>query len=344
MLTNPAITLDYVHAVIEEINRYQITEVDTIFFGGGTPTALNDHELEILLKKVSPLLSKGGEFSVECNFESTKESKLKLMKQYGVNRLSFGVQTFKESALKSLNRHHSQEDIIQGIALAKSVGFQHINIDLIYDLPNISDDDLQDDLKQFVALDVDHIATYALTIHPHTVFGIQKVPQATDDVSRRHYELIESFLSQHGYHRYEVSNFARDGHYARHNLTYWRNQPYYGIGLGASGYLNNVRYINTKNIRKYMQHQFIDQEEVIDLATQEFEYLMLNLRLTEGFLIQEFNALFPIPFMDAYRSIVPQLVERKLMIITDDYVRLTFEGTMLLDYVVVRLGQHRQAI
>ena len=341
MLTNPKITRQYVETLIEELRSYAMTSVDTIFIGGGTPTALNLDELTLLLSAIQPLMVEGGEYTMECNFESTTKDKLEAMFHYGINRLSYGVQTFKEEALRSLNRHHSASDITDGIALAKSVGFTAINIDLIYDLPKVSDDDLKQDLVSFLALDVDHISTYALTVHPNTVFGIQKVPQATDEVSRGHYELIYQTLTNAGYDRYEVSNFARHGKRSRHNLTYWRNLPYYGIGLGASGYLDGVRYTNTKSMKRYLEKHTRDQEEVIDQTMKEFEYLMLNLRLKDGFSKHEFEILFAIPFETAYASTLPLLLERKLITINNDTVSLTFDGMMLLDYVVIKLSQHR---
>jgi oxygen-independent coproporphyrinogen-3 oxidase len=259
------------------------------------------------------------------------------MKKAGVNRLSFGVQTFKVEALRSLNRHHNQHDIVTTIQEAKKEGFKRINVDLIYDLPKVNDVDLTEDLKKFLDLDVDHIATYALTIHPNTVFGIQKLKPVTDDVSRQHYETIYHTLLAHGYERYEVSNFARNKDYARHNLTYWRNEEYIGCGLGASGYLHGVRYTNTKNMTKYLQGVRRDQEEVIDFTMKRFEFLMLNLRLNEGFLLSRFQHEFNQDFELTYQKTLPALIEKKLLTIEANRVRLTFDGMLLLDYVLLKL-------
>jgi oxygen-independent coproporphyrinogen-3 oxidase len=205
------------------------------------------------------------------------------------------------------------------------------------DAPKVSDEDLNDDLKKFLTLDVDHIATYALTIHPNTVFGIQKLKPVSDDVSRRHYETIYHTLLDEGYERYEVSNFARNKDYARHNLTYWRNQEYIGCGLGASGYLHGVRYTNTKNMTKYLQGVRRDQEEVIDLTMKRFEFLMLNLRLNEGFSLSTFQEEFQQTFEVTYEKNLPALIEKKLLTIEENRVRLTFEGMLLLDYVLLKL-------
>lgn len=341
MLTNPAITQDYVAMVIDELNSYPFTVFDTIFIGGGTPTALTEKEWIPLLESLQPRLTPQTEFTIECNFESTTESKLRLFKQYGVNRLSFGVQTFDEQALASLNRHHTVEDIVTGIAVAKKLGFVHLNIDLIYDLPTVSDAQLVADLQAFLALDVDHISTYALTVHPGTVFGIRKVKQATDEVSRAHYETIYQTLTQHGYERYEVSNFARNQAYSRHNLTYWRDENYLGIGLGASGYLHPRRYTNTKSMKRYLARQWHDQEETLTPLMEMFEYLMLNLRLKNGFLLESFQQRFQKSFVDFFFDSLQPLILKQLIVVTQSACFATFEGMLLLDYVVIQLTKSK---
>ena len=337
MLTNPRQTRQYVEEVLKEIESYGHHPYQTIFFGGGTPTALNEEDLTVLCQGVARYAAPNAEWSVECNVESTTNAKLTLMKLAGVNRLSFGVQTFKQEALLALNRHHQDQDIVRTIQAAKDLGYKQINVDLIYDLPKVSDDDLKQDLAKFLALDVDHIATYALTIHPNTVFGIQKIQPATDEVSRRHYETIYQTLTAHGYERYEVSNFARNKAYARHNLTYWKNEEYIGCGLGASGYLHGVRYTNTKNMTKYLQGGRKDQQEVIDLPMKRFEFLMLNLRLKDGFSLTTFKEIFAQEFALMYAKTLPGLLEKKLITIQENQVALTFEGMMLLDYVLLKL-------
>lgn len=337
MLSNPSQAVHYIDQLLKEVTSYGVHQYDTIFFGGGTPTALEDQEFKKLCEGIAPFAAHGCEWTVECNVESTTPSKLSIMKDAGVNRLSIGVQTFKPSALKSLNRHHNHEQIISTIAEAKKMGFRRINVDLIYDLPGVSDDDLDSDLNAFLDLDVNHIATYALTIHPNTVFGIQKIQPAHDDVSRKHYEMIYSKLTAKGYQRYEVSNFARNGDYSRHNLTYWRNHEYIGCGLGASGYLNRVRYTNTKNMTKYLQGMWRHQEEQIDDAMKRFEYIMLNFRLSDGFLRNEYLELFGQTFENHYAHVLPKLIHDGLIETSQERVFLTFDGMLLLDYVVLKL-------
>lgn len=337
MLTNPKQTRIYVETLLKEIKDYGSYQYETIFFGGGTPTALSEEDLALLCHGVKPFASTNCEWTVECNVESTTPSKLRILKNAGVNRLSFGVQTFKQDALNALNRHHTHQDIVNAIQEAKAIGFKLINVDLIYDLPRVSDEDLQKDLQYFLSLDVNHIATYALTIHPNTVFGIQKIKPVTDEVSRHHYEMIYQTLTKHGYERYEVSNFARNQERSNHNLTYWRNQEYIGTGLGASGYYQGMRYTNTKNMTKYLNGTQRDQVEIIDEKMKRFEYIMLNFRLKDGFLLKEFFDLFNIAFSELFHVTLPPLVDRGLISLDKECAKLSFEGMLLLDYVVLKL-------
>jgi oxygen-independent coproporphyrinogen III oxidase len=337
MLFNDQKATLYIDQLIAEIQLKVQRPVATIFLGGGTPTALTSIQLEPLLKILHPLLLPSGEFSIECNVESTNEEKLQLFKRYGVNRLSFGVQSFDEALLKAMNRHHSQDDIFKTILLAKQIGFDNINVDFIYDLPNQTPAMIAKDLEAFIALNVDHIATYALTIHPHTVFGIQKVKPAPEEISRLHYELILKWLREAGYQRYEVSNFARKGKESLHNQTYWNNEFYYGCGLGASGYEHGVRYINTKNLTKYLKGQWSGEKEVLSFQDRLTDFFMLKLRMEKGFGVSEFESTFQQPYLPAYETITNDLIKRELLVKDDQHIRLTDEGFLLLDYVVLKL-------
>ncbi len=337
MLFNEQKATMYIEQIIHEIQHKVHQPVTTIFIGGGTPTALTSTQLEPLLKTLQPLLLSTGEFSVECNVENTNEEKLQLFKKYGVNRLSFGVQSFDEALLHAMNRHHSQADIFKTIHMAKQIGFDNINVDFIYDLPNQTPTMIAKDLDAFIALDVDHIATYALTIHPHTVFGIQKVKPATDEISRLHYELILKRLREAGYERYEVSNFARNGKQSRHNQTYWNNEFYYGCGLGASGYEEGVRYVNTKNLTKYLNGVWQGEKEVLTIQDRLTDFFMLKLRMEKGFEINEFETIFKQSYLSSYGTITNDLIKRALLVQNDQQIRLTDEGFLLLDYVVLKL-------
>jgi oxygen-independent coproporphyrinogen III oxidase len=330
----------YLQQLLLEIKQKVKSPVETIFIGGGTPTALTIVQLEPLLALLQSFIVPNGEFTIECNVENTDEEKLRLFQRYGVNRLSFGVQSFDETLLKAMNRNHHQQDIFRIIQLAKDIGFKNINVDFIYDLPEQSPAMIQQDLNAFIALDVDHIATYALTIHPHTVFGIQKVKPAPEEMSRQHYELILNQLRIAGYERYEVSNFARQGKQSLHNQTYWNNEQYYGCGLGASGYEAGVRYVNTKNLTKYSKGEWLGEQEVLSTQDRLTDFFMLKLRMQKGFSTHEFEREFGHAYAEKFGAITQDLTNRLLVNHHGEHVSLTDEGFLLLDYVVLKLLTH----
>lgn len=336
MLYDPKKADLYLTSLFEEIDSYKIGHVDTIYLGGGTPTALSFSQLERLLIKIAPLLALNGEFTLEANIESINEEKLTLLKQYGVNRLSIGVQSFHDEVLRSVNRQHTKDDIFKKIALVKKYNF-NFSIDLIYDLPSSSFEILKEDLQLAMLVDPPHIATYSLTVHPNTVFGIQKVALIDEETSRRNYDYILTFLRQHGYQRYEVSNFAKDFKYSRHNFTYWKNLPYYGVGLGAHGYVNGIRYENTKSLSKYLSGHYLSSQETINPEIDEAYYLMLHLRLEKGFDLSEFQNIFKHDFKLTYTEEIDFLSRHQLVEFYGNTFRATDEGLILLDYVLRHL-------
>jgi len=327
----------YVDALLSELIAYGIGKVTTIYVGGGTPTSLTFTQLEKLLSALKPHLKRGGEFTLEGNIENITREKLVLMKNLGVNRLSIGIQTFSDARLKALNRFHKVQDAIATIALAKEVGFENLNVDLMYGLPEETLDDVVEDLNHLVALDVNHISCYALSVVPGTLFYRHKIPEASEDLAREQYDLILKILRSHGYERYEVSNFARNGHYARHNLVYWNDREYYGVGLGASGYLGGVRYVNTDNMKAYMLGHYRKENEPISPETDENDFLMLKLRLARGFTLPEFESRYKVAFMAKYQREVDELQQRGLLKVDGENVACTDEGIMLLDYVLLKL-------
>lgn len=327
----------YVDALVKELASYGVGKVTTIYVGGGTPTSLTLNQLETLLSSLKPHLKRGGEFTVEGNVENITREKLVLMKAMGVNRLSIGLQTFSDERLKAMNRFHKAQAAIDTIALAKKCGFENLNVDLMYGLPNETLEDVSYDLNHLIELDVDHISCYALSVVPGTLFYRHKIPEAGEDLAREQYDLILKTLRSHGYERYEVSNFARNDHYARHNLVYWDDREYYGIGLGASGYLAGVRYVNTDNMKAYLEGQYRKETEPISPEIDENDFLMLKLRLARGFTLPEFESRYKVAFLGKYQTEVQELTKRGLLQVENDAVRCTDEGIMLLDYVLLKL-------
>lgn len=333
LIYNERFAKDYVDVLLYEIDSYSPGKMDTIYIGGGTPTSLCDEDFERILKKVSILLNEGGEFSVEANVENLSKEKLLLMKKYGVNRLSIGVESTHDNILKEINRHHTFYDAINKVRLAKEMGFSRINVDLIYGLPNQKKTLLVEDLKNLLSLDVGHISIYSLSVNPGSMFYNRGIKELDQDESREQYDLILETLREHGYKRYEISNFARKKEYSRHNLTYWRDLPYIGVGLGASGYIGNIRYTNTRSLSEYLKGNYITFKEEIDEKRHLEDYLMLNLRLEDGFKLKDFEETFGYSFKDKFADVVDQ----SLIVIDDETVRLTDDGLMILDRVLLKL-------
>ena len=327
----------YIEALKKEINDAHIDKVKTIYIGGGTPTSLSDEGFEQLLSFVAPYLNSDGEFTVEANVENLTEKKLNIMKKYGVNRLSIGVQSTCNALLKEIGRHHTFEDAQKIVFLAKSKGFSSINIDLIYGFKNQTLDDLKRDLEEFIKLDIDHISIYSLIIEKGSILFNKKYEEQEENESRKFYEYIVSFLREHGYERYEISNFARNGKYSRHNLTYWHDEEYYGCGLGASGYVSGVRYENTKSLPEYLKGNFISSKEIVGEKELEEYFLLTNLRLENGFLKADYKAQFGFDFEEKYNSKIFNFSLSKYFDFTNDRVRLTDEGLILMDFILLKL-------
>ena len=331
----------YLNELEKEIASFNETSFLTIYVGGGTPTSLSEDELMRLLEIIKPYVSETIEYTFECNIESTNEAKLLLMQKYGVNRLSFGVQSTNNDRLKEIGRMHSYEDVIKVIAKAKELGFSALSVDLIYGLPKQSLTELKEDINNILLLNVDHISTYSLTIHPHTKAYIDKWPSLSDDKSREYYDLILTSFRQAGYERYEVSNFARPGHESIHNHVYWFSHPFYGSGYGASGYIINnkghQRYRNIGSFSKYLQGEKQKEEEWLDEDKRELEFLMNNLRLKQGFKLKDYDKNFTQPFLERYQKQVDQLINLGLITLALDTISCTDEGLIKLDYVLFKL-------
>ena len=334
---NEKFAKQYVEALLKEIDSYQINKVKTIYIGGGTPTSLADEDFKRLLKKVSLFLDKDGEFTVEGNVENISKAKLELMKRFGVTRLSIGVESTSNKRLKEIGRSHTYEDAIKVVNEAKKYGFDSINVDLIYGFESQSREDLRKDLENILALDTDHISIYSLIVSPGTVFYNQNYKEQNQEESREFYELILNTLRQHGYKRYEISNFARNEKYSQHNLTYWHDLEYLGIGLGASGYLNGIRYENTKNLDKYLNGEIVASKEEVKIEQDITYYLLTNLRLEDGFLRSDFKNRFGVDFVDKFALKIDRFIDSHDLLVDENRVRLSDNGLLIMDYFLVNI-------
>jgi oxygen-independent coproporphyrinogen-3 oxidase len=327
----------YLNRLKEELEHYQIKQFSSIYIGGGTPSSLKEEDLEELLKMLKPYLEDNKSFAFEANFENLTLSKIQILKKYGVNRVSLGLQTFDQNLLKILNRHHDEKLVDEVLFNLHNEGIDDINIDLIYGLPNQSLEMVKKDVEKLVSKNITHISTYALSVVPHTLFYVNKVKEVSQETYREYYDYIVEALKEHGFNRYEVSNFAKEGYESKHNLIYWRNEEYLGIGLGAASYLNNKRFSNTKSLTKYLQGTTVEEEEELSKKDKEFYSLMLGLRLEEGVSLKKFKELYQEDLVDIYKEPLKELEERRLIQILDGRLKVTEENFFILDYVLEKL-------
>ncbi|MGI6734941.1 MAG: radical SAM family heme chaperone HemW [Bacilli bacterium] len=312
-------------------------DLNTIYIGGGTPSSLHYYDLRQLFELLKPYAMKVKEYTIEANIESLTLKKLELMRSYGINRLSVGIQTTSDAMLEKLNRRHTYKMIKEKMRLIKKAGFTNFSVDLMYGLPGQTLADLKIDLANILKLNAPHISTYSLTIEEGTIASINKWKAATDEEMRAMYDLILETLREKGYIRYEVSNFAWPGYESMHNKLYWENKTYFGIGLGASGYINGKRYLIEGGLTRYVKGESIISVDEITPEQYIEEYLMLHLRLAQGFLLSDFKKKVGFNFLEKYKEQIKTLVESGLLVVTRERVFATDEGIMLLDHVVLTL-------
>lgn len=285
----------------EILDLYNGEEARSIYIGGGTPSVLKTKELEFLMDTIKVFnRSVTCEFTFECNLEDITKELLEILKQNKVTRLSIGIQSFNEENLKILGRNHSFDDAKEKMALIREFGFKNVNLDLIYAIPNETMKILKDDIKKFLKLEPDHISTYSLMIEPNTLLWINGIRPIKEDKDEEMYHYICKTLEKKGFTHYEVSNFAKEGKESIHNLTYWNNEEYYGFGLFASGYIDQIRYTNTKNLTKYLEGEYKGAEEILSKQDIMDNEMMLGLRKLKGIQKEEFEKKYQVKMEDVY--------------------------------------------
>ena len=333
----------YLEHLIEEYDSYDIKNLRTLYIGGGTPTALSAPQLAFLLEKLTDKLDLSylEELTIEANPGDLDQEKIAVLKDSPVNRVSLGVQTFNDRMLKQIGRSHSEKDIYENIVNLKKAGFDNISIDLIYALPKQTMEDVKTNVAKAIALDIPHMSLYSLILENHTVFMNRmrrgKLPLPKEDLEAEMFDYIIAELEKAGFEHYEISNFSKPGFESRHNLMYWDNAEYYGIGAGASGYVNGVRYKNHGPIRHYLQAVEAGnarvQEEMLTLNEKMEEEMFLGLRKKSGVSKKRFEEKFGLSFEDQYGAVVSELTEQGLLVPDRDIVRMTKQGLFLGDTV-----------
>ncbi|MDF2836613.1 MAG: oxygen-independent coproporphyrinogen oxidase [Paenibacillus sp.] len=297
----------YLDALESEMKRtaelLRPERIDTVFVGGGTPTVLTPPQMERFLRSVTSHfpLAEGVEFTMEANPGTVDEDKLAAMKEGGVNRISFGVQSFDNGLLERIGRIHNVDDVYRSLDNAKKIGFDNLSIDLMFGLPGQTLAHLSDSVDRAMALGLPHYSLYSLKVEENTLFHKlyerNELPLPPEDEEYEMFLLLMRRLKEGGYRHYEISNFAKPGFESRHNSTYWRNEPYYGLGAGAHGYANRTRHMNLKGIQPYIDAAptKLPRLETSPVSEQEAmeDFMMVGLRLLEGVPASRFEAQFP---------------------------------------------------
>jgi len=338
----------YVHALTQEIRQTPPQEaIDTVFFGGGTPTAIPAANESALLKAVLDTLpvTPGAEITTEANPGTMDVAHLEVLRAAGFNRISFGVQSFDPGLLQTMDRIHTVEEAKNAVRAARAAGFENVSIDLMFALPRQTLTQWRDTLDQALALGTDHLSLYSLIVEEGTGFyTLQqkgRLPLPDDDTAAEMYEIALSAAHSAGYAQYEISNFARPGRESRHNLHYWRNESYYGFGCGSVAYLNGARRMNIKAPVKYAEaiENKWDLTLSIETLTAEesmAETMMLGLRLTaEGVDIAQFQARFGKDPRTQYAAEIETYSRRGLLEVCGNALRLTPPGFFLASEVMV---------
>ena len=333
----------YLEHLIQETRSYEIGKLRTLYIGGGTPTALSAQQLAYLLTELPKVmdLSEVEEFTIEANPGDLDTDKIAVLKDSQVNRVSLGVQTFDNKMLKKIGRSHQEQDIYDNIRYLKQAWFDNISIDLIYALPGQTMDQVKENVAKAIDLDIPHMSLYSLILENHTVFMNRmrrgKLPLPKEELEAEMFEYIIEELEKAGFEHYEISNFSKPGFESRHNLVYWDNAEYYGLGAGASGYVDGIRYKNHGPIRHYLEAVEAGKaritEEHLTLEEKMEEELFLGLRKKTGVSKARFEEKFGVSFDQRYGQVVASLTEQGLLVPDDKQVRMTKRGLFLGDTV-----------
>jgi oxygen-independent coproporphyrinogen-3 oxidase len=335
----------YIYALNKEIlQKAKEYSISSIFIGGGTPSYLKDVNLKSLLSTLNKLnLKKSIEFTMECNPGTINRSKLSIMKSGNVNRISFGLQSTKDDILKEIGRIHNYEEFKNNYFLARDMGFDNINIDLMFGLPNQSSEDFKESLERIVKLDPEHISAYSLIIeeetHFYDLYNQDKLNLPNEDQERDMYLSAKKILSKHGYHQYEISNYAKEEKECFHNKIYWKCNEYLGLGVSASSFVNEKRIKNIDDIEDYIKKINKNEEivETIHINNTEDdmeEFIFMGLRMTEGIKLSEFEKRFNRNIHNVYGEVIKKNIKKELLACDSGKLYLTSRGIELSNYVM----------
>lgn len=341
-LTNPSKKSEFVEALHTEIHLqkdfFEGEKVETIYLGGGTPSSLSDHTLESILQKVFSTfkVKSDAEITLEVNPDDISEQRLSNWWQMGFNRLSIGVQSFSEDQLKWMNRAHSSDEAKGSLEVVYQSNFQNFSLDLIFGLPKINQESIQETLQQFLQFSPPHFSCYALAVEDNTKLSYlvskKRICPVKDAQVSVQFLAIHQELVKHNYIHYEVSNYSKKGFHSRHNNAYWKGKPYLGLGPGAHGFKSGVRYVNIPNLRKYIEslsdHKLYQEQEKLSVQHQFNEFIMTRLRTIEGFTFKEIELQFGNQFLVHLKKNLPRHYQNN-----EQALRLSIEDWLFADSI-----------
>ena len=343
----------YVSSLLDEIRAHTLNKklaseynVATVFLGGGTPSILNISQIKRIFEVIKNTFAviEDAEITIEANPGTVTREKLETYRACGINRISFGLQSTNNEELKLLGRIHTYEEFLESFSLARECGFDNINVDLISAIPKQTLASWEETLQNVIKLNPEHISAYSLIVEDGTPFakvygegcpGEKDLPDEEEE--RRIYYRTEELLKEAGYHRYEISNYAKEGKECKHNLGYWERKEYLGIGIGAASLIDNTRYSNTPDLAKYIRDA--KQLNKIQLDFQELstkeqmeEFVFLGLRKMEGISEREFTENFSMNIEECYGHQIEKLLKEGLLQKRDGRIMLTRRGIDISNY------------
>ena len=339
----------YIDAYVEALNKEILEKAEgytirSIFIGGGTPSYLDEKDLKSLLETLNKLKFKEDiEFNIECNPGTLTKKKLMIMKTHNVNRLSIGLQSTNNSLLKDIGRIHTYEIFKKNFLLARQLGFDNINVDLMFGLPNQNLEEWRNTLLEIIKLNPDHISAYSLIIEEGTCFyklyNSNKLNLPDEETERKMYKITKEILSKNNYMQYEISNYAKEDRECFHNKIYWKCEDYLGVGVSASSFIDNARFKNIDNIEEYIKN--INEEKSVEeevhtntLEDSMEEFVFMGLRMINGINICEFKERFNRNIYDVYAEVIKKHMDEELLANEKGNIYLTSKGIELSNYVM----------
>lgn len=336
---------EYVKALSKEIlEKTKEYKIESLFIGGGTPSYLSNENLKFLLDTINKLdFVENAEKTMECNPGTVNKEKLEIIFNGGINRISFGLQSTNNEILNKIGRIHTYEEFKENYILARKIGFDNINIDMMFGLPNQSLNIWLESLKEVVELNPDHISSYSLIIEEGTPFyslyNKDLLDLPSEEEEREMYEKGRDFLGAKGYNQYEISNYAKDNKECFHNKIYWQCKEYIGVGVSSSSYIDGKRIKNIDNIKEYIKNingnnSIIDEELENTEKDKIEEFMFMGLRMIKGIEEKEFENRFGKKVDELYKEIIEKHIKNGLLIRKDGRIFLSKKGIELSNIVM----------